>query len=316
MKKTLALILVFVMCILLCACGNGGSTTGTAQGNIDKAEETIAIAITEKQEDFPYIGTWVNDKETLYMRVQEGGILLVDSVATSSSTHTVNGVTTSSTSKSIMTNSYSWMLSGEKFLFNGVKEYTPEVKDGQYYLVSDSQTFMRIGEVDYEIDLGTDGNGKDIREEAVEYSIGTTIAADGFELTLTECGLNEDIRVTSKSSGIQITAGPSVESGKQYVYLKGTLKNTSTISIKSVIGGTIYLDEYEFNLQSDTIATSGNYQQTVSPLETVHILLYAQISDEMAGLFNEGKIVFGFNNNFANVELANADYLYFTRIVR
>ena len=157
------------------------------------------------------------------------------------------------------------------------------------------------------------GDGKIDISDCEQYALGTTIKAEGFELTLDEVGVAEDIRITTEGS-ITITSGPSVIEGKQYVYLKGTLKNTGTTSMNSAIGGKVYLDEYEFDLKTDLISTQGAPTAHVDPLDTARIILFVEISDEMASVFTSGKIIFGFNDNFADVFLEKAQYLYYVDV--
>lgn len=78
-KRIVAVILILLICLSLCACG--GSEGGSAKEEIDL-------------DNYPYVGTWVNDDNTVYIRIQEGGALKAESIATSTSTSTINGVTT------------------------------------------------------------------------------------------------------------------------------------------------------------------------------------------------------------------------------
>lgn len=291
MKKIFSLLLVMVLALSLCACGGN---------KVD-------------MDDFPFIGTWSNDEGTAYLRVMENGVLKAESIVTNTSTNTHNGVTTKSESKSTSTLDYSWALDGNKFIFNGSAEFTPTEKDGVFSLVGEKITYVRVGELDYEILLEPASDSKSNKvENSTEYALGTLVTAEGFELVLDETGIKENIRITSKSSGISITSGPSVEEGKKYVYLKGTLKNTSKTAIRPAIAGAIYLDDYEFNLNSDIISTAGSPVSEIDPLDTVNVLLFAKISNEMESAFTNGKIVFGFNDNFSDVMLEEAQYLYHT----
>lgn len=203
-------------------------------------------------------------------------------------------------------------------MFGGNAEFKPSMEDGKYCLVGEKVTYYRVGELDYEIDLNdpTDESGKDILNNAEKYELGSVISAEGFELVFDEAGIASDIRISSNSSGIKITSGPSVVDGKRYVYLKGTLKNTGKTAIREAIGGTAYLDDYEFALDSKIISTTGNPASSVDPLDTVYILIYAQISDEMAEQFSLGKVVLGFNDNFADVQVDKAQYLYYVEITK
>jgi len=299
MKKYFALLLTFTIILSLCAC-NGASL-----------------------EDFPFKGTWANDEKTVFLRVLDDGQIKIDSVAKTSKKVTSNGVTTKKENKSIFTSNAKWKLEGKKFIMiinEKGSSFTPIEKDGTYSLVGEHVTYTRVGDLDYEIDLDklTAIEPKQELKEVTseEYTIGTPISAEGVEITFSEAGVKEDIRIASDTSGISITSGPSAEVGKKYVYLKGVIKNTGKTSLRPAIAGKIQLDDYEFDIESDIINTEGTPDFEVSPLDTVNILIYAKISDEMANTFKAGKLTFGFNDNFSDVLFEEAQYLYHVNVTR
>ncbi|MBO7252149.1 MAG: hypothetical protein J6V25_05950 [Oscillospiraceae bacterium] len=321
MKRIISMILAPIICLSLCACSGSGKGSevqpAPTQAQVVSQETQVCEEVDHTEAslaDFPYVGTWTTPEGLLYLRVQEDGIIVVDSVIVSTGTSTINGVTTNTSSKRIMPGTYTftWAVSNDQFIFNGQKVYEPTVDNGEYWLISDGTKYRRVGELDYVISLddNADNVDVDIRDIAEEYVLDTVILAKGIELVLTEAGISQDIRVTSKTSGIQITSGPSPEAGKKFIYAKGTLKYTGTSATRAVIGGTIFLDDYAFNLQVSTIGTDGTPSSTVDPFETVHLLLYAQVSDEIANMFTDGRIGFGFNDNFENVQVDQAKYLY------
>lgn len=323
MKKVISLILALALCLSLCACGNNTDVPVSSDKETSKtgSEVTTSSQASDTDNDlsqFPFIGTWADDEGKVYLRIQDDGKICSESIVTNKSSSTTNGVTTTNTTKSVLKSEFKWKVENGNFMFNGLTAYTPHEENGNYSLVSEKMVYYRVGDLDYTIPLEdeSDGNNKDILTDSAEYALGDIIKAEGFELTLTETGITPDIRISSESTGIKITAGPSVESGKQYVYLKGTLKNTGTTSTRTAIGGVIYLDDYEFILRTDTISTAGSPKSAIDPLETVHILLYAQITDEMVSQFAEGKIIFGFNDGFTDVQLEQAQYLYYVRVTR
>ncbi len=296
MKKTLSGFLILILTLSFAACGSSGKIP----------------------ENFPLTGTWANEERKVFLRIQDDGVLIAESLLTSSSTSTVNGVTTSSKSYSTSKSTYNWTTEKGKIIYNKTVSLTPAEQNGQYILQNDTTTYFRIGDTDYdivgELNAEEEKENADLQNNAAPYTFGETISHPGFEIVLTESGVAQDIRVTSSSSGIQITSGPSAEAGKQYVYLKGTLKNTAKSAIRPAIAGMVYLDDYTFTLESDTIQTSGSPSFNVDPLETVTLLLYAQVTDEMADSFTNGRILFGLNDNFTDVELSQADHLYMAEI--
>lgn len=318
MKKTvLSSILILSLCASLCSCSststqpvNSTAENTTTQITNDSTEET-----SEETESFPYVGTWATEDHKAYLKIYEDNTLVMTALLETNLTTTVNGVSTNSVTTRVETYDFTWNATDDVFYFNGTAEYTPAEKDGQYMLTYNSTTYYRVGDLDYEIQFEEpdQGDGKIDLSLCEQYVLGTTIEAAGFELTLDEVGLAEDIRITTEGS-ITITAGPSVIEGKQYVYLKGTLKNTGTTSMTSAIGGKVYLDEYEFDLKTDLISTQGAPTAYVDPLDTARVILYVEISDEMASVFSSGKIIFGFNDNFENVFLEKAQYLYYVDV--
>ena len=286
----------------------------TTKTTNDTTEETTKET-TKETEPFPYVGTWVNEDKTLFLKIYEDNKIVMTAFLKSDITKTVNGVSTRKVTYKEQTYDYSWNVTNDIFYFNGKAAYTPTEKDGKYMLISDVATYSRLGDLDYEIKFEEpdQGDNKVDLSDCEQYPIGTTIKAEGFELTLKEVGIKKDIRITTKGS-LKITAGPSVIKGKKYVYLKGTIKNTGTTSTRSAIGGKVYLDDYEFDLKTDLISAQGTPTAHVDPLDTVRVILYAEISDEMASVFNSGKVIFGFNDNFADVLLEKAQYLYYVDI--
>ena len=289
-KRIVAVLLTVTMVLFMAACG--------ASNSIDPAE---------------LVGTWSNDEGTVFLRIYDDGSLDLISILKQESTRTVNGVTTKSSSRSAMTSEDSWKIENCNVVIEGRNSsFKIQNQDGRITLVGEFITYSKVGDLDYDV-LST-GNQQQVpasaNSTAKTYKIGEVITAGGFTLTFAKCGVDKDIRITSKSSGISITSGPSVENGKKYVYLKGTLKNTGKASIRAAIGGKVVLDGYEYNMSIDTIGTNGAPCSSIDPLETVNILLYAQVVDEIANSFEDGSITFGFNDNFADVELESAAYLY------
>lgn len=321
MKKTLSVLLAMVLCFGLCACGaqEAPKTTEAAVRTEPAPVETEAAPTEAEVEEFPYVGTWATPEGMIYLRIQEDGSIVGDSVIESSGTTTTNGVSTSYSSRQVRPGVYkfTWTLENGQFLFNGLQPYESVIENGEYWLINGATKYHRVGELDYVIsEEDEDSDDQDLRQLAQEYVIGTTIQAEDIELTITEADVSDDIRITSKSSGIKITAGPSPESGKKFVYAKGTLKYTGTKETRPVFGGTIYLDEYQYNLNLSTIGTDGTPSSNIEPFETKHVLFYAHVADELVDQFADGKIVFGFNDQFKDVQVDQADYLYSVDVKR
>lgn len=306
MKKIITLVLALVFCLSFAACGN-------------ESDSSVPQKATSK--DFPYCGTWVNSEGDCYVRIKEDGTTLEERIMTSSTTTTTNGVANSFVKRTMQTTPGTWSLNKKNLLIDGMWEYTPSIENDQYYLSVEAfgVRLSRVGDSNYKIPvtIGEERVGlKAAKEDAQKYTLGTVLSAEGIEMTFEECGVGEDIRISHKSGNTTYTTGPTVEDGMQYVYLKGTLKNTGHAPYKCIFAGMVFLDDYEFNFERHLVTPGAHYAYELAPLETVNVLLCSQISDEMAGKFSKGKIVFAFNDNFADVELGSSQYLYYATVTK
>ena len=304
MKKILSGALVLIMALGLVGCSG-------APAEETKTKETMKE--DGSLEDYPISGTWQAEGESSYgdyWRIQENGEVTPEFVLERTSTNTANGVTTSSSSKSVQTMpAVSYKIQGENFMYS-TYPFKMTFDGTNYKLVGEEVTYVRVGELDYEIEFDESENSEEISAEATAYVLGESIIAEGIEMTFSESGFSDDIRVSSESSGIKITSGPSPEADKQFFYLKGTLKNTGTQAVRPAIGGKAILDEYEYDISIDIINEDGTPCFDVEPLDSVILLIYAHIPAELTESFSEGEIIFGFNDNFEDVDITRADYLY------
>ncbi len=334
MKRIITYLFVLVLILSLAACASSSPNAPDIESEapsepeiLSPSEETSPIyeestaeepSIEESSEAAPafteddLIGTWGYAENDQYMRIYPDGTLVMEVMLKSVSTTTVNGVTNTTTTWNKSTNDFTWKLAENGLLFNELALYELVVEEGEYKLKYNDMVYTKLGDIDYEIVLEdeTGNENEDISVKAEEYALGEPITAEGIELIFNEKGIASDVRVSSSSTGIKITAGPSVEEGKQYVYLKGTLKNTGKTAVRPVIGGLVILDGYEYDLSVDTISSSGTPNFTVDPLETVTVLLYAKVSEELTRSFGNGTLTFGFNDSFETVQLDQAQYFY------
>lgn len=315
--RLLVLILVLLFSLSLTGCGaehretqQPKATEALVVSGIEESEINIATS-----EEFPIIGTWKGFDADVYLRIQENGEIKLESVSKTSSTHTVNGVTTSSSSSQILSmGTASWSIQNNVFMYNNIAPYEM-TKDGDVYkLTAGTTTYIRVGDLDYAIQIEEESNGdggsKTSALTAMPYSIGEVLIAEGVELTLTEKGVAQDLRISSRESGIKITSGPSASSDKKYVYLKGTLKNTSKNTVWPAITGVAKLDGYEYSVRVDVINEDATPASKIEPLDSMILLIYAHVPNELVDDFAEGELIFGFNENLADVDISNCDYLY------
>lgn len=315
--RILALTLVIVLAFGLTACGSAEAKPTEAAVMEAFPESGVVTAENDNvaAEEFPIVGTWKGADADVYLRIQKNGEIKLESVSKSSSTHTVNGVTTTSSSSQVLAmGTASWSIQNNVFMYNNMAPYEMVKEGDTYKLTTDKTTYIRVGDLDYTILMDTENageNGSDPSElPATPYQIGEELIAEGVELVLTEKGVAEDLRITSRDSGIKITSGPSASSDKKYVYLKGTLKNTTKGTVWPAIAGDANFDGYSYKVRVEVINEDATPASQIEPLDSMILLIYAHVPNELAESFTEGELIFGFNNNLTDVNLSDCDYRY------
>lgn len=131
-------------------------------------------------------------------------------------------------------------------------------------------------------------------------SLGDKITVDFAEITVDECGIKEDLKTSIKTGNITYTSGPDAVSGSKYVYMRGTIKNTSTSEISDVsIGGKAEIDGYSYNIDSISIKEeNGSSAYSIAPLMTYKYTLYAKVPNELADSHQSCVLNMGFDENF------------------
>ena len=267
MKKILSLILAFVLCLSLCGCEGNGSVASTEPNNsetVGTEEDSTANTelITEATEDellnFPFIGTWATEDCKGYLRVVEDGTLVAEAISTMKSTTTINGVSTTTTSKSVNKYYYVWCVENGLFLFNGKAPYTPYEENGRYILESENAIYYRVGELDYEIPLN-DESDKDTAgaetEQMSSIAIGQTVVCDDYEFTLKKVEFSYEV-LPQDTSGSYFSY--PAESGKVYVHVVADVKNTMQRDIRvGELFETFVLYDGKYNYEGFTIVDDG-----------------------------------------------------------
>lgn len=146
-------------------------------------------------------------------------------------------------------------------------------------------------------------------------SLGDKITVDFAEITVDECGIKEDLKTSIKTGNITYTTGPDAVSGSKYVYMRGTIKNTSTSEISNVsIGGKAEIDGYSYNVDSiSIIEENGSSAHSIAPLMTYKYTLYAKVPNELADSHQSCVLNMCFDENFewgSSKELSEYKYGY------
>lgn len=142
---------------------------------------------------------------------------------------------------------------------------------------------------------------KNEKADLTPIALGDKITVDFAEITVDECGIKEDLKTSIKTGNITYTTGPESVSGSKFVYMRGTIKNTSKSEISwAEIGGQAEIDGYSYNVESiDIIEENGSSAHNLAPLITYKYTLYAKVPNELADSYQSCVLNIGFDDNFA-----------------
>ena len=157
------------------------------------------------------------------------------------------------------------------------------------------------------------------KAEAVD--IGNTITVDFAEITIDEAGIADDIKTSIKTGNITYTSGPDSSEDTEFVYIRGTIKNTSKAEMNNpLISGNVDADGYTYELDLNVIESDGSSAFSIAPLISYTYTLYAEVPNEIAQNFEKCSMNFGFEENFENVftsdESYDTQYIYTIKITK
>ncbi len=132
-------------------------------------------------------------------------------------------------------------------------------------------------------------------------AVGNTITVDFAEITVAEAAIANDIKTKIKTGNVTYTSGPDASDTTEFVYLRGTIKNTSTSQIDDdYIKGNVVINGYTYDIDSVNIIDSkGSSAFSLDPLVTYTYTLYAEVPNELATAPQSCVVNFGFDENFA-----------------
>ena len=145
-----------------------------------------------------------------------------------------------------------------------------------------------------------------IEEEKIEaetVAVGNTITLDFAEMTVSEAVIADDIQTSVKNGHITYTTGPQSKSDTEFVYIRGTIKNTSKSSFSMLdVVGSVEIDGYSYPIDNISAITSeGQSTYSLDPLMSVTYTIYAEVPNELAASASPCVVNFGFDENFASV---------------
>ena len=310
MKRKMFAATVWALSICLIGGCSGGSTNpGQSTAEILSSVEAVteestteeAEIVTEEVIDLDLIDTrWKYDDSDSYYHFEADGKLTVELISKTTTTSTVNGATSTYTSKSMTTQTFTWSREGNIITVNDSFQLTLTQEGDVYKLIGSSYSLTYTDEDPMAADDEVEEDVP-VALDAEPYNLNETITTDTIELTFTEMGVAEDIRITSDESGLSITSGPSPESGKKFIFIKGTVKNLDTSAIWIKMAGKFTIDGYTFDMKVHSANSLGHPLSEIEPLEEFTIILYAPVSNELIDSYNEAVLTFGFNDSFDTI---------------
>lgn len=137
-------------------------------------------------------------------------------------------------------------------------------------------------------------------KNAETVAVGNTITVPFAEITVDEAGIKDDIKQSIKTGNVTYTTGPDRADDKEFVYIRGTIKNTSKAAISGVnIKGSVEIDGYAYDLASvNIIESNGSSSYSIDPLITYTYTIYAEVPNQLVENPASCVMTFGFNENF------------------
>lgn len=141
-------------------------------------------------------------------------------------------------------------------------------------------------------------------KNAETVAVGNTITVPFAELTVDEAGIKDDIKQSIKTGNITYTSGPNSSDDKEFVYIRGTIKNTSKAAINNVnLKGAVEIDGYSYDIASiNLIESDGSSAYSIDPLITYTYTIYAEVPNQLVENPASCTMTFGFDENFEYIQ--------------
>lgn len=143
-------------------------------------------------------------------------------------------------------------------------------------------------------DVGTSSNDHSTEEQYEYISFPDTISTDYFQISVESICTSKEIR-PSRTNGLY--SYKQAETGKQYCYIKGTIKNISGTSHQiSFLGDFIFDNTYTYSglllKEVDNGIDNVLMYETIQPLEQIEFYYACCIPDETINNYNSAEIKF------------------------
>ena len=144
---------------------------------------------------------------------------------------------------------------------------------------------------------------------ATQIAFETPLTTSFVEMTFTEYSYVEDARQSISKDHVTRTFGPEPVDGKQFILLRGTIKNLNTeeLPVYDFFIGEFDLNGFKYEIGANDCKIYDSNGQTASmiePLSTYDFIMYAAIPNELADKTPTGTFTFGFFDLFDNKDLS------------
>ena len=180
-----------------------------------------------------------------------------------------------------------------------IDSLTIEERDGALYLSNAEYEFKQI----------ENWPESGVAAELQEIGIGETISVEFADIAFTKNGSTDELKYSSTSGGggggygghiTMSTILGQKKSGTEYLYLEGTIKNTSSteydptdMKVKAVVNGT-------YELEGDVhVVDGGQSQNSINPLNTMILVLHTGVDSSTAKNISSLEWYIGFERSFS-----------------
>lgn len=141
-------------------------------------------------------------------------------------------------------------------------------------------------------------------KNAETVTTGNTITVPFAEFTIDEAGIKDDIKQSIKTGSITYTTGPDSSDETEFVYIRGTIKNTSKAAINSVnLKGSVEANGYSYDIgRVNIIESDGSSAYSIDPLITYTYTIYAEVPNQLVDTITSCTMTFGFDENFEYIQ--------------
>ena len=146
--------------------------------------------------------------------------------------------------------------------------------------------------------------------EFTQLSAGQTISLDFVEFTVAEMGIADDLQQEfTRSSGYSYKTGPESKADKEYVYIRGTIKNLATSTLDVRLKGNVAINGYNYDdIEISIYDSEGSWNYQIEPLVDYTYILYTEVPNTLAEAPETCIFDFGFDKEFSTDNLYSSNF--------